>query len=50
MNMNTIDILLLFDVMNSKPTPPPGDDFWIDNLDNKIITNTGQFIVFNPGT
>lgn len=29
--------------------PPPGKDFWIDNLDNKIITNTGAFIIFNPG-
>jgi hypothetical protein len=31
------------------PLPPPGFDFWIDNLGDKIITNTGAFIIFNPG-
>lgn len=28
---------------------PPGEDaFWIDNLGDRIVTNTGAFIIFNP--
>lgn len=35
-------------IENEGPIPPPGDDLWIDNLGNFIVTNNGDFIVFNP--
>ena len=47
--MQAPDILLILDASTINPTPPPERDFWIDNLGNQIITNTGQSIVFNPG-
>ena len=37
-----------FDEQSGEPIPP-GTDFWVDNLNDKIITNTGAFIIFNPG-
>lgn len=46
-NMNAINMLLLFDTSTFLPFPK--GSFWIDNNFDKIITNTGAFIVFNPG-
>lgn len=45
----TIFLLLLGEENNLEPVPP---DFyyWITNLGNLIITNTGDHIIFNKGT
>lgn len=48
MNMNTVDMLLLFDEsVIIGPPPPPVLNGWIDNLADPIKTNTGALIVFN---
>jgi hypothetical protein len=46
MNMNTIDMLLIFDISNIVPLPFT-IKFWVDNLDDKIVDNNGNFLVFN---
>ena len=47
MNMNSVDVLLLFDVLSITPTPPLFLYGWIDNLSNHMVTNNGDRIVFN---
>jgi len=47
MNMGAIDLLLVLDY-GVTITPPPSDLYnWIDNTGDKMITNTGDNIVFN---
>lgn len=50
MNMNTVNLLLLMGTDEIlPPSPPVGDFYWVDNLNNKLLTNTADYIVFNPG-
>lgn len=46
MNMNAVDMLLLFDT-TFQSFVPPNIHVWIDNLADVMISNTGQIIVFN---
>ena len=52
--MNAVNMLiLLVSGENIPPAPPTGDSYWIDSTrpnPNKIITNDGNYLVFNPGT
>ncbi len=45
----SVNMLLLFDQITIPGPPPPGEEIWIDNQEQQMITNTGEIFVFNPG-
>jgi hypothetical protein len=50
MNMQTVDLLLLFNQINQFPPPPPGGEYWVDSSHEFMTTDSGDFFVFNPGS
>lgn len=50
MNMQAIDLLLVFNTAAIIPAPPDELENWVDNNGNFIVDNLGNFIVFNVPT
>jgi hypothetical protein len=49
MNMQAVDLLLLFNFINYIPPIPFGDVYWVDSAQEFMIDNSGNFLIFNPG-
>lgn len=49
MNMQAVDLLIVFSSVQNLPAPPNQLENWVDNNNNLLIDNSGNEIVFNVG-
>jgi len=50
MNMQSVDLLLLFNFINYIPPIPAGMIYWVDDAKDFMVDDFGNFMIFNPGT
>lgn len=47
MNMQAVDLLVVFSNVQNVPAPPNALENWVDNNNNLLVDNLGREIVFN---